>query len=457
MDGAYANVVTFVQHLAPEWRKSQQEGLARLMLALVERPTLCLSELARAYPDGPGARPRSALHGRLKRLGRFLDNPRLQEEALWRRLYLLSLHFGDDWAPTGVPEGVLPLLLDTTYFEPFAAVTVAVPCGSRGLTIALSTYERHRLLACGIQAPARPRYYDSQNQIEEELLQLVYSWLAPAMKAVLVADAGFARASLFGQLLEHERAFVIRFDADTHVTLPDGQTGAVQALVALSEGQSRFIPHAYYGKEAKIPVAVLALWEAGQEEPWYLASSLADPQLIGCLYHWRMRIEAGYRDGKSGVICRQGGDAHRLESVLHLHRLLTACFCLHWLTALVGLQAYTDLPAGRNCQSGSPLETAPPDSQLSSEIARGAPALPPHPSPHRGPSQPLPAWMKRFAVRGPLSFVRLGLEVLRLPDLLAIVCRLVHWIGIWLWPYAPPWTSRQLAYRRSHWWPAPAS
>ncbi len=59
-----------------------------------------------------------------------------------------------------------------------------------------------------------------------------------------------------------------------------------------------------------------------------------------------MRIEAGNRDDKTGVILREGGDQHQLSSVLHLHRLLLANLCLHWLAALTGLQAQHDLPDG---------------------------------------------------------------------------------------------------------------
>jgi hypothetical protein len=50
MSAAHADLVSYLQHLAPTWRKTQQEGFARLLAALLERPTLCLTELARAFP-----------------------------------------------------------------------------------------------------------------------------------------------------------------------------------------------------------------------------------------------------------------------------------------------------------------------------------------------------------------------------------------------------------------------
>ncbi len=143
MSAAYADLLTYVQELAPTWRKTQHVGFAQLLGALLERPTLCETELARAWPQ-----PAQPLHGRLKRLTRLLANPRLDELALVQRWLKLSYHFSAD-APT-LADGrpLLPVLVDTTYFEPFACLLASVPCGSRGLPIALTTYHRSTLEAC---------------------------------------------------------------------------------------------------------------------------------------------------------------------------------------------------------------------------------------------------------------------------------------------------------------------
>src|SRR6187455_2113111 len=70
MSAAYADLVSYVQHLAPTWRKTQHEGFAPSLAAPLARPTLCLRELARPFP--PPAQP---LHGRLQRLTRLLGPP----------------------------------------------------------------------------------------------------------------------------------------------------------------------------------------------------------------------------------------------------------------------------------------------------------------------------------------------------------------------------------------------
>jgi hypothetical protein len=424
-------------------------------------------------PAGPHADEPQSLHGRLKRLNRFLDNPRLDEPEIFLRWYRLAVRFSAD-----VPHApdLLPILLDTTYFEPFAALIASIPCGGRGLPIVLTTYHRRKLQACfppterwpkperTIGRPARRKhqrleaasaevqYWASQNHIEEQLLNYLWSFVTPGQNIVIVADRGFARASLLRWFRDHQRQFVIRFDAGTWLHLPDGTSGAVGQVLALRPGQCIWLPQARYGKDDQVPVAVLAVWDAGQQEPWYLATNLSNAESTEICYRWRMRIEAGNRDDKTGVILREGGDDHQLTSVLHLHRLLLVNLCLHWLAALTGLQAHHDLAQP---QAVAPaLETVAPDCPDLDLLDHG-PAQPPPVIPHRGPKPELPPWMRRFAVRGCLSYVRLGMEVLRDKHLALLIRRTVRWLGLYLWTLTPLWLPWQRRYRRRHWWPVP--
>jgi hypothetical protein len=473
MSLTYDDVLTFVQNLAPTWVKPQQVMLSQVICAMAERPSLCLSELARALPDGPHAQVGQSLHGRLKRLSRFLDNPRLDEPEIFLRWYRLALRFGSEIAEAPC---LLPILLDTTYFEPFAALIACVPCGGRALPLAFTTYHRRSLHACfppvtrwptadtTIARPARRQHqplhaassevqlWASQNHIEEQLLHYLWSCIPPAATVVVVADRGFARASLFRWFLRYQRQFVIRFDAATWLLLPDGQAGAAQHVLPLCPGERRWLPHAHYGREDRVPVAVLAVWELGQQEPWYLATNLSEAAVTETCYRWRMRIEAGNRDEKTGVILREGGDQHHLAALLHLHRLLLANCCLHWLAALVGLQAYHDL--AEPAAVAPALASVAPDCP-NRELLEHGPAQPPPVCPHRRPNAQPPTWMRRFAARSPLSYVRLGMEVMRDHLLAPLVRRTVRWLGLYLWITTPLWSPKQLPYRRIHWWPIP--
>jgi len=132
-----------------------------------------------------------------------------------------------------------------------------------------------------------------------------------------------------------------------------------------------------------VPVAVLAVWDVGQKEPWYLATNLDDDRTTEICYRRRMRIEAGNRDDKTGVLLRQGGDQHKLTSVLHLHRLLLANLCLHWLAALTGLQAHHDLAQP---QAVAPASNMWPPDDPDFDLLDHGPASRLLPSPHRSSS-----------------------------------------------------------------------
>jgi hypothetical protein len=483
MSAAYADLVHFVQSLAPTWRKTQHAGFAHLLGALLERPTLCLTELARAWP-----RPDQPLHGRLKRLTRLLRNPRLDELALTVRWLKLSYHFCVE-APT-LADGrpLLPVLVDTTYFEPFACLLASVPCGSRGLPIALTTYHRTTLAACfppeatwptphplrrapGRRTPkplpgaARVARWPSQNRIEEQLWRLVTHLVSPALRPVFVGDRGFARAELFRQLQAQRQDFVIRIAADTHVQRhPHALFQSAAVALACPPGQRRWYPAGTYAASERVPVRLLAVHDPGQQEPWLLATTLESAEAAEGLYRWRMRLEGTNRDWKTGVLLREGDDHHALTNPLHLHRLLLVLAAAEWLCALVGLQAWQDLPAApmpdpasaHPAAAPSPqprLDGVPPLTPPTPTLLDQGPAMPPSVLPHRGPVPPLPLWLRRFATRGWLSYIRLGLEVLRAPDLRWLVRRAVRWLALYLWSTLPLWRPWQDRYRRLHWWP----
>jgi hypothetical protein len=465
----YAAIRPFVQDLLPTWRKTQHENFAQLIAALLKRSTLNKSDLARAMPS-----PGQPLHGRLKRLERFLTNPRLDEAVLFLRWLRLAYRFGDDLPREGTDRPLVPLLLDTVYFEPFALLVATIPCGSRGLPVALTTYHRQTLQACfppqetwptaddqinpvrsckGVRSPKAAAVVSdflSQNQIEEHLVAYLFDLLSPALQGVIVADRGFARASLFRALKAQGRAFVIRFDAQTHIRLPHPLApdlplaGLPKEVLGMAVGHRHFCPLAYYGKEEQEPISLLAVWEEGQEEPWYLASSLASAEQTETVYRWRMRLECANRDEKTGVILGKGGDHHALTNLLHFHRLVLALCSAEWLCALVGLQAwqdFTDHPS---------LATAPLPVEDAASLPNDGPGVPPPILPHRGPRLPLPTWMKRFAARGPLSYVRLGWEVLDADDLTLILQRLLAWLAAYLSAWLPLWRPWQLRYRQRH-------
>jgi hypothetical protein len=76
----YNRVLSAINAAAPVLVLTQATNLALLVSAILKKRTLCLSELARAYPTPDERRvtvPKHDLLHRLKRLWRFTDNGRV--------------------------------------------------------------------------------------------------------------------------------------------------------------------------------------------------------------------------------------------------------------------------------------------------------------------------------------------------------------------------------------------
>jgi hypothetical protein len=120
----YGPLRRFVAELVPTWRITRIKNLALLASALLMSRSLSLSELARAYPGG------SSHHVRKKRLWRFLENQALDLWTLRRQLTYLALH------TCGIGAGQrLPILVDFTYWDPYAVLAASVPRAGRALPI----------------------------------------------------------------------------------------------------------------------------------------------------------------------------------------------------------------------------------------------------------------------------------------------------------------------------------
>jgi hypothetical protein len=173
----------------PQLLATQATNLALLVSALLAKQSSCLSELARAYPRPALEQrrvlaPKHDLLYRLKRLWRFLDNPRIDAQALQLALIPTTI------AALGSPR-LLGLAIDWTFFDSlppsghrirYQVLRIAVPRRGRALPLLQLAYNRDDLP-------------DSQNQLEEAALLAVVRALPPSVRPVVLADRGFGRAS----------------------------------------------------------------------------------------------------------------------------------------------------------------------------------------------------------------------------------------------------------------------
>ncbi len=318
--------------------------------AILAKRSLCLSELARAYPSPAErrvARPKHDLLHRLKRLWRFVDNARVHPIAVQAALVPEVV------VRLGYPKR-LGLAIDWTMFDVtlpggrrirYQVLRIAIPRRGRALPLLQVAYDRDRL------PPDR-----SQNQLEEAALDAVLRALPAGVRAVVLADRGFARATFLEWLQQHPArpAFVVRVDRGTCLTEPDGRRWKL-GEEGLGLGQLRWAPGVrytlYHGRPRDLVVNVVLCWRvsarrAGRRphrvpaEPWYLATSLGRAEQAVAWYWQRGWIEQSFKDSKS----RFGLKHVQVGCPARLSRLLTALtFALAWLT-LAALPELKALP-----------------------------------------------------------------------------------------------------------------
>ncbi len=310
---------SFLNQMAPSWRKSQLNNLTLLSHALFRKRSLCIAELARAYPTPVKPRrkhPKHILLHQVKRLRRFLGNPRLDFAPVFRHLIKLGNIVCHS------PGLILPVLLDPTYFGDYTAVVASVPYGGRALPVAMRVFLRN--LAGEVDL--------SQNEIIQKMVSSIRQVLAECIQMVIVADREFASFEFFRFLRSSKTEFVIRVDAETYMEHPDYQ-GPIGQLPIKPGGKRLWFAGARYGKEAKEKVNLLAVWKRGQEEAWFIATSLNEAQLTEMLYRKRMKIEHGFRDWKHHLKLK---GTLKVESPERAQVLLRTLALLYWFLCLVG-------------------------------------------------------------------------------------------------------------------------
>jgi hypothetical protein len=338
---------------------TQKTNLALLVSAILLKQSLCLSELARAYPVPANRRvaaPKHCLLHRLKRLWRFTDNERV--DVLQVQVALIAHTVGRLGSPRW-----LGLAMDWTMFDTtlpsgekirYQVLRIAIPRKGRALPLMQLAYDRDNL-------PADK----SQNQLEQQALLAVIEALPLGVQPVILADRGFHRASFIAFLQRHGLDYVVRVKKGSCLTEADGQRFKL-GEERLKPGQIRWIVGVRYGLYHNRPrdlyINVALCWRISKSrareprrrqppEPWYLATSLKSAKAAAAWYWQRGWIEQSFKDTKG----RFGLSEVRVGCPRRLSRLLAALtIALSWLT-LAALPEIGAVPRGFHaaiCQRG---------------------------------------------------------------------------------------------------------
>ncbi len=348
----YCRVLSAINVAVPFLAPTQAANLALLVSAILKKQTLCLSELARAYPTPERRRvpaPKHDLLHRIKRLWRFTANERVDASEVQMALVPYTV------ARLGFPR-LLGLAIDWTMFDTilpsgkrmrYQVLRIAVPRKGRALPLLQLAYDRDDLPAT-----------KSQNQLEQEALLAAVRALPTSVRPVVLADRGFHRASFIAWLEGHHLDYVVRLKKGSCITEADGSRWKL-GEEGLKLGELRLVEGVryglYHGRPRELLINVALCWRVSKsraknprreqpEKPWYLATraSLKNAKSAVSWYWQRGWIEQSFKDAKS----RFGLARVRVGCPKRLSRLLMALtIALSWLT-LMGLPEGGVVPAG---------------------------------------------------------------------------------------------------------------
>lgn len=304
-------VKSLVSHIFPVLRKAQKVNLSLGIFGLIHGQSGLMSKIAREFTG------KKIYKHQLKRLFRFLSNPRIKPERLmefWVRFCVRKF----------CPKKQVVIALDwTTLPGNIQCLMLAIPYRGRAIPLLW------QLL------PFRD-IKDSQNRIEERLVAKLIN-LFPKEKGkqfILVADRGFGRATFIQFLLKRELLFVVRVKSDVRVT---PKSSRPTLLRVLGESLEPEIPIwltgiSYRGDCAVVGINLACVVAKGTDDPWFLVTNLKSCSQTIKTYQQRFDIEEWFKDLK-----HQLGIADlQTKSLMRVRRIMFMAAISYSILMLVG-------------------------------------------------------------------------------------------------------------------------
>jgi hypothetical protein len=287
-------VKSFFAPIFPGMRKTHFENLSRSVFGLIVNHNGLLSDLVRGIPGAVKHKHR------LKRLTRFLANPRIKPHALahsWILWCVASLAPKGKW---------LPIAIDWTYLPGnIPCLMAAIPLGGRAMPLLW-------------QMVPYKDFLDSQNKLEERFVRRVLFLLPPGIQPLLLADRGFGRADFLAFLRRLKISFVIRVRADVIIT-PEGKKPIKLREVALTPKRRRWYSTCLYREDGVVSgVNIAGTIAQGQDDAWWLATNLGSLDQAIRWYKARFQIEEWFKDMKHqlGLEAIQTTDIRRIRKLV---------------------------------------------------------------------------------------------------------------------------------------------
>ena len=314
----YTTTFSRMRQLLPAHRITQVRNLALVMTGLVLARSVHLDRISNKLPLA------SKIPSLTNRLRRFLSNTRVCVKTCYAPVaQALLARFN---------QVEIILILDTTQLgRHHRLLTVSVAYRGRAFPLWFSV---HRGKKGHVKVTHAMR-----------LLEEIRPWV-PHHQVQVLGDSAFGEVALIQHLSLWCWDYVLRVKGH-YCVAPVGRDWHRLMDLGLKPGQSRWLGVVHLTKKHNWVGSYLGIhWAEGEDEPWYLVSSLGTWSRVLRAYRKRMWTEELYGDLKG-----HGFDleATRLGSVVRLERLVLAVSLVYvWLLAFGswvvkrGLRHYVD-------------------------------------------------------------------------------------------------------------------
>lgn len=258
-----------------QMRQSRRKTLASVVAGAMRMQGTGVLALGRAMQG-----PAKAKH-RIKRVDRFLANPKIEVDAISDGLFRLL-------KPS---RGLVVVLADWTDRHAFQQLVLALPCNGRALPFYCVTVEK---------GDGSGAHEGLMVQAETQALEALARMCGDTIKPVIIADRGFGNTRWLGEVQKRGWHFVQRISKNNYVET-EQHIGLVQELGIKRGWLPRDHGKGTMGEKHWGPIRLVSVFERESQEPWYLVTSLEahSPRQIVELYKKRMWIEATFRDLKN--------------------------------------------------------------------------------------------------------------------------------------------------------------
>ena len=297
----YAALREQIQQLHPQERQTRTRNWAWLLTGLFTSRSVHLSKIANKLPTA------ATLPSVTRRLSRLLSNPAVRVRAWYEPLARRALQQASG--------GGIRLIVDGS----------KIGFSHQLLMVALAY--RRRALPIAWAWVRSPRGHSSA--LKQRALLSYVRQLLPAEAAVLVVgDSEFGAVEVLRQLESWHWHYVLRQKSNHLVNTAAGTAlgtaaGQWQPLGSLlsQAGQSRWLKQVLLTQCHAQQTNLLLHWQAGDKEPWLLATNLPEARTAVAAYRRRMWIEEMFGDFK-----KHGFDLESTQ-LRHFIRLSRLTFC----------------------------------------------------------------------------------------------------------------------------------